>query len=60
MEKKKWYKSKTVWAGVVSVAIAAYNAASANFGLPVIPEFIYGVLGAIGVYGRTTAKTSIK
>ena len=52
---KKWYLSKTVWAGVIAVAIAAYNTAATQFGLPAIPEFVYGILGALGVYGRTTA-----
>ena len=49
---KKWYQSKTVWAGVVAVIVAAYNVASAQFGLPVIPDFVFGILGALGVYGR--------
>lgn len=60
MDSKKWYLSKTVWAGVIAVIIAAYNAASAQFGLPVVPEFVYGILGALGIYGRTTATTVVK
>ena len=59
MESKKWYKSKGIWAGVVAVLIAAYNAASTSFGLPVIPEFVYGMLGALGVYSRGVAKHKI-
>ena len=57
---KKWFASKTVWAGVIAVLIAGYNAASVQFGVPMIPEYVYGILGALGVYGRTTAKTEIK
>jgi hypothetical protein len=57
---KKWYLSKTVWAGVVAVLVAGYNAAAAQFGLPAIPEFVFAILGAFGVYGRATATTSLK
>lgn len=60
MESKKWYLSKTVWAGVVAVVIAAYNSASVQFGLPAIPDFVYGILGALGVWGRASATSVIK
>lgn len=56
---KPWYKSKTVWSGIVAIGVAAYNAASANFGVPPIPEFVFMMLGALGVYGRTTASTKL-
>jgi hypothetical protein len=59
VEKKVWWKSKAVWAGIVAVAVAAYNTASEQFGLPVIPEFVYMILGAFGVYGRMVAKDVI-
>ena len=58
-EKKKWYLSKTVLAGVIAVIIAGYNSATVQFGLPVIPEYVFGILGALGVYGRVTAKKDI-
>ena len=60
MDSKKWFLSKTVWAGVIAVLIAAYNSASAQFGIPAIPEFVFGILGALGIYGRTTATTVVK
>ena len=61
METKKWYESKTVWAGVLAVAIAAWNQAAIQFvGLPPIPDWIYPILGALGVYGRVTASTVVK
>lgn len=60
METKSWFKSKTIWAGIVTVLVAAYNAASAQFGLPAIPEFVFGILGALGVYGRLDSKATIK
>jgi hypothetical protein len=60
MDAKKWYLSKAVWAGVVAVIVTAYNTASAQFGLPAIPEFVFGILAAFGVYSRVTATTVIK
>jgi hypothetical protein len=57
---KKWWQSKAVWAGVVAVALAAYNTAVAQFGLPPIPDFVYGILAALGVYGRVAASKEIK
>lgn len=56
MENKKWYLSKTVWAGVITVLVTGYNAASEQFSLPKIPEFAYILLGSLGVYGRVDAK----
>lgn len=56
---KKWFESKTVWAGIVAVIVAAYNSAGQQFGLPAIPEFVYGILGALGIYGRATASGPI-
>ena len=56
---KKWYQSKTVWAGVVSVLIAGYSAAASAFGLPVIPEWVFAILGTIGIYSRVTATNKI-
>jgi hypothetical protein len=56
---KKWYASKTIWAGVVTVLIAAYNAGSTTFGWPVVPDWIFTLLGAIGIYSRVDAKKAI-
>jgi len=56
---KPWYLSKAVWAGVVAVLIAAYNAASGQFGFPAIPDWVFAILGAFGVYARTTATTKL-
>ncbi len=65
MDTKKWYKSKGVWAGVVSVLLGVYMgvdaqiAPQAGFDLPDIPEWVYVFLGALGVYGRAKADTVI-
>jgi len=70
-KKKKWYKSKTVWSGIIAVAVAVYNAltgaldAQCNIAgsicihLPAIPQFVYGILGALGIYGRVKAESKI-
>lgn len=61
---KKWWESKTMWSAIIAVVIAFYNtwlANQTNFGvnLPPIPEYVYGILGALGIYGRATANTTI-
>jgi len=56
---KSWYRSKTIWSGIVAVVIAAYNEAANQFGLPVTPDFVYALLGALGVYGRATANATV-
>ncbi len=76
MVNKKWYNSKTIWAGIITIVVGVYNALAANlsagcvgpivpedaicYNLPAIPDWIFGILGAFGIYGRTTAKTEIK
>ena len=61
METKPWYQSKTIWAGILAVLFAAYDAFRANLGpaFPAIPEFVYGLLGALGIYGRASATTTV-
>ena len=59
MDKKAWFKSKAIWAGVITVLVASYNAASAQFGLPPIPDFVFGILAALGIYGRVSASTVV-
>jgi hypothetical protein len=57
---KAWWMSKTIWAGVLTVLLTAYNAASETFGLPPVPDFVYAILGALGIYGRVEAKATVK
>jgi len=53
---KPWWQSRTIWAGVLAVLLAAYNEAVAvGLGLPPIPDFVYAILGALGIYGRAAA-----
>jgi len=65
---KKWWTSKVVWAGVVTTLIGVYNIVGTvlapifGFTLPPIPNFVYDILAAIGVYtvaGRVTATQKI-
>lgn len=58
-DSKKWYASKGVWTGVVIILIAAYNAGSASFGWPPVPEWVFTLLGAAGIYARKTADKTI-
>lgn len=60
MDSKKWYLSKSIWTGIVAVVLAAYSTAAAQFHLPAVPEFVFGILGAFGIYARTTATSVIK
>lgn len=65
METKKWYVSKGVWTGILTVLIGGYEttrvAVAPQFGwnIPAIPPFVYTLLGAMGVYTRVTAETKI-
>jgi len=71
MESKKWYMSKAIWAGLFGVLVAVYNALTGSLAagceiegqlcivVPAIPEWIFGILAAFGVYGRGTAATKI-
>jgi len=62
MATKPWYLSKTVWAGVIGLLVVVYNAIEPSLGikLPSIPEYVYAILAAFGIYGRVTATTTVK
>jgi hypothetical protein len=60
MDSKKWWLSKGIWTGVVAVVLAAYATAASQFGLPAVPEWVFAILGAFGVYTRATATTVLK
>lgn len=71
MGDKKWWQSKTIWAGLIAILIAVYSTVSqqlaANcvngtlcYNLPPIPEWVFGILAAFGIYGRAQANTTIK
>jgi hypothetical protein len=66
---KKWYKSKTVWAGVAAFLLNGYEIAAQtvapSFGvvLPPIPPFVLTllntILGPIVIHGRVTADSKL-
>jgi len=67
LDQKQWWMSKTVW-GVVVMLISS---ALSSTGIPLTPELQGTIVelimqaitvggGALAVYGRVTAKTSLK
>ena len=72
MGEKKWFQSKTIIAGVIAVVLGIYDAASAGlsagcgtaealcYHLPMVPTWVFSLLGAFGIYGRTVSNTVIK
>jgi len=59
METKKWFQSKNVWTGVVTALMGLYLSLAPQFGWPSVPEWVFSLLGAIGIYTRITADTKI-
>lgn len=65
MDTKKWYKSKGVVTGIVTLVIGLYISVDtqigplAGFDLPNIPEWVFTFLGAMGIYSRVVANTEI-
>lgn len=59
MEKKPWYKSKTIQSDIITGLAVLWNTLAVPHGMPAIPDWVYGILGSIGIYGRTTANTKI-
>ena len=63
---KPWFKSKAVWAGIITVCVTVWDnalvpacAEHLNIIIPHIPTWIYGLLGTLGVYGRVKADSPI-
>jgi hypothetical protein len=56
---KKWYQSKNIWNSVVTGLVGLYLALAPQFGWPAIPEWIFTILAAIGIYTRVTADKTI-
>jgi uncharacterized membrane protein len=64
MESKKWYTSKTVWAGVITALVGAAQTICLQFGFDLlanpIASTVLSILGILGVYGRVSATTTLK
>ena len=63
MDNKKWYLSKGIWAGIITVVIGAATGIATLFGVDLNGNAIFGlvisVLGALGLYSRATADSKI-
>lgn len=59
-ETKKWYQSRNLWTGVVTAIMGVYLSMAQQFHLPAVPEWIFAILGAIGVYTRVTTTAKIE
>jgi len=59
MESKPWYKSQTIWTAVIAGVLGIYGAVSTIHPLPPIPEWVYTLLGAVGLHGLRTAATKV-
>jgi uncharacterized membrane protein len=63
MDSKKWYLSKGIWAGIVTAVIGAGTAIALLFGVDLNTNAIFGmiiaILGALGLYSRASANTTI-
>lgn len=58
-DSKKWYQSKTVIASLVTALMGLYMTIAPQLHWPAVPEWVFSILGAIGVYSRVTADTKI-
>ena len=63
MGSKAWYTSKTIWCGILTAVIGAAQAIGVQFGVDIMAnqqfDIMLSVLGALGIYGRATANTTI-
>jgi hypothetical protein len=63
---KQWWKSKTILSALVAALIGIYNTVDVQLGpafgfdLPQIPDAIFTILAAVGIYGRVSADKGIK
>lgn len=64
-ESKKWYQSKTMWSQIVIIGIGVLNVLGQVGVIPLevcnkITGEVMIIGGALGIYGRKTAKSNIK
>lgn len=64
METKSWWKSKTIWSDIATVAISIVGLVDVHFtGGKIATNPIYqtvlALLGGMGIYTRSTATTKI-
>jgi len=56
---KKWYLSKGVWTGIVTGLIGIYSVIAPHVNGPAIPEWVFALLGGMGIYTRVNATDKI-
>lgn len=64
METKVWYKSRAIWAGILTLVFGVYSLIRPIFAdiLPDISNYLPAIiliLGSIGIYGRVDASGKI-
>ena len=60
LDKKPWYKSKTIWVATGTILVAVYNLLiKTGVGLPLIPDEAYIILAALGIKYRIDATTTL-
>lgn len=64
METKTWYKSKTIWSDIATVAVSIVGLVDVHFtggkiATNPIYQTILAILGGMGIYTRSTATTKI-
>lgn len=61
---KKWYTSKGIWTGIVTIIIGILTFVDQNFNTSITTSPVYAtiitILGAIGLYSRKTADKTIE
>lgn len=63
MDKKPWYKSLTIWAGILGILVGCYIQLDTEVfadALPNIPASVLAILATLGIYGRAKATTEIE
>jgi len=66
MGTKPWYQSKTVWATLLTTLCGIYEIVSTYLfpglgkSLPAVPDMVYVLLGALGLYGRIAVTKTIR
>lgn len=56
---KKWWLSKGIWTAVVTGLMGIYMTVQPIAGLPAVPEWVFAILGGLGLYSRVVATKTI-
>lgn len=56
---KSWWASKSIWTAIVTGLLGIYMTLQPAVGLPVLPEWLFALLGAMGIYTRVAVTKTI-